>query len=152
MGIRDIIEKQKRWFVPIVAAGIVVSFYSIWQSARSGELSEVVSRVYFSDDDGKTYFVEDIAKDYSFDHDGKPAYRAFVYKCASSSPFVGFLGRRTEGPKRPSPDARYATDSHSAPLEIKKPGDSKWFLFTSHEGNAIIKNLCTDGSPEAVLP
>lgn len=109
-----------------------------------------MSRVYFSDDEGKSYFADDMDKTFPFDHDGKQAYRAYVYRCdESGKPFVGLVGRQVQ-PKNPS--SKNKSDPRSAPIEVKKPGESKWVPFGGAEGQKLMKSLCPDGFPDAVMP
>lgn len=109
--------------------------------------------MYFTVDEGKTYFADSIDKDYSFEYGGKIAYRAYVFKYESGGQVVGFLGRRakTSGDARPATYRKDGSDS-LGPLEIKRSGDAKWVSFMSPEGQSIVASLRTKGTPEPVLP
>ena len=94
MGIRESLNKN-----PKIAAGIAVGAmlaglgFVGWQLGASGP-SAVERGGYFSDDDGKTFFVDDIDKVAPFDRGGKEAVRAYVYTCDDgATKFVGFLER-----------------------------------------------------------
>jgi len=169
MGIKHLIEKNKTWLVPVCLAVVAISIYSIWNTRPEPPLAGPISRVYCSDNDGKSYFVEDVAKPFPFDHNGKPAYRAYVYRCGSSQPFVGLLGRQVESdspstqpesmqPEPAPPASSQSADSRSSvtgrfPLiEVRKPGTSEWVLLNSPEYQKLVASLCPDGSPELVLP
>ena len=94
-----------------------------------------------------------------FDHDGKPAYRAYVYRCGSGAPFVGFLGRRTAGSFGTGPtntaEAMRAMARHTplpGAIEVKKPGQTKWVSLNSPQGEDIANLTCPDGGrPQAVF-
>lgn len=177
MGLRELVERQKRFVIPIVIIGILVCAFFAWRTSRTVPRTGVVERVYFSDDEGKTYFAEDIDKGYSFIRDGKTAFRAFVYRCGSGEPFVGALARNAgatasdqhdvpppstgipeeavpaTGPvvtKPLTPTSGPSGQSNS--IELKKPGTDQWFLSGSAEAQALISSVCPDGKPTPVLP
>src|SRR4051812_7950909 len=97
MGIRETLNKRPR-VAAAVTAGFIALAAAMFIWANKG-VPERVSRGYYSDDDGKTYFDDDVDKIYPFDHNGKPAYRAFVYQCGSDKPFVHYLGRYSDKAK-----------------------------------------------------
>src|ERR1700722_15628935 len=94
MAIRETIGKNpaqtKAGSIMVI---IIVLGFSIWH-AKSGEASGA-SKAYYSIDDGATTFVDDFFKAYPFDHDGKPAYRAYVFQTTDGKRFVGYLERYT---------------------------------------------------------
>ena len=113
---------------------------------------ERVTEVYYSDDDGKTFFVDDVDKVYPFDRNGKPAYRAYVYRCGDQPPFVHYLGRYTDKAKARMAELSAKTDDPEAvgelarlrntAIEVKKPGDANWVPLFSSAGDD------TDPSPD----
>src|SRR5439155_23406719 len=109
---------------------VAVLAASTWSSHRAAP-SGPITRGCFSDDDGKTYFADDVYKAYPFDHNGKQAYRAYVYRAGSGTPFVGYLGR--EGG-----------------MEVKKPGGAKWVPLTGPAGSAITDVKGPGGAPADV--
>jgi hypothetical protein len=151
-----LIERNKAWVAVASIIVIAVCLFAAQKAYRGDELPDVISKVYFSDDDGKTYFAAGIENGIDFTHDGKHAFRAYVYRCDSGKAFVGFLGRGSGGhgaaPAAPDPQHPGAGGSPTAGIEIKKPGQAKWVAFGSVEGQAIIRSLCPSGSPESVLP
>ena len=54
----------------------------------------------FYTDDEKTFFKDDVNKIFPFDHNGKQAYRADVFKGPDGKEFVGLVYRLTDGGKR----------------------------------------------------
>ena len=155
MGVRELVDRQKRWVIPAVVVGIAACAVSAWHSFHADDLPGMVERAYFSDDDGQSYFADEVNKGYSFDHGGKEACRVFVYRCGSGKPFVGVLARPA-GQAKPAPMApnlKYKGQGGPPPaLEVRKPGQTKWVLTTTNEGLNLLKSLCPDGNPEAVLP
>jgi hypothetical protein len=154
MGVRELIDRQKRWMIPAVVVGIGACAVSAWHSYHENDLPGMVERAYYSDDDGQSYFAEDVAKGYSFDHGGKQASRVFVYRCGSGKPFVGVLVRPAgQAPAPTASNLRYKGQAGPPPaLEVRKPGQTKWVLTGTGEGLNLLKSLCPDGNPEAVLP
>jgi hypothetical protein len=155
MGIREFIEKQKKFMVPAVGVLTVACAYSGWRSYRSTELPGMVERAFYSDDDGKTYFPDDVKKGFSFDHDGKQAYRAFVYRGGSGKVFVGLLARTGEPSKATapvSPNTGRKSQGLPPPVEVRKPGDSKWVSSLSREYQPLLQSIAPGENPDIVLP
>ena len=59
----------------------------------------MLSQVFFTDDDGKTWFPDDAKRVPPFDRNGKPAVRAHVYKCGGKT-FVNHMERYTPEAKK----------------------------------------------------
>jgi len=120
------------------------------------------SEAYYSDDDGKTWFEDDIDKLYPFDRNGKQAYRAYVYQCGSKEPFVAYLARYTDaaksritelGRKTGDPEAEsQAANLRSNAIEVKRPGETEWVGLFTAEGGAIASHpSCPDGGEVRAL-
>jgi hypothetical protein len=150
------IDRYQRWVGIASVIAIIFCVVIAMQAYHGNQLSEVVTRVYFSDDDGKTYFADAIEKGLDFSHNGKPAYRAYVYRCDSGKPFVGYLGRHapSRAATAAAPDPRYGGKESAAPgeVEIKKPGDDKWVPLNGPKGQEIVRTLCASETPDSVLP
>ncbi len=148
-----------------VGALVIAVALALGLSLRSSlgpERGARITQAFYSDDDGKSYFAEALAKPSPFDHGGKLAYRAYVYRCSDSSiTFVGYLARQApdekpQGAMGSTADAvkAGAAQGKSAGLtEVKKPGDSKWVAINGADGTTIINVTCSDGErPLAVVP
>ncbi len=121
-----------------------------------------VTKEFYSDDDGKTYFEDDREKIPPFDRNGKPAYRARVFTCdGGKTNFVGWLERYTPQAKKMLEDQ--AKNAGGGPvlmedqsgLQIKKPGtgDKGWVGGQDPATMQIRDVKCPNGSPaELVLP
>lgn len=97
MGIRETLNKHPSISIGIAVVGAIGAItLMIWsmptkQSARYGHFA------FYSDDDGKSYFEDDVELIPPFDHNGKPAYKAQVFTCGSGKKWVGYLeGYRPE--------------------------------------------------------
>jgi hypothetical protein len=94
MGVREAI--QKNWIAGVAAAALLLLIAVIIAAKNSPapHPTPTATGSFYSDDDGSTYFADNIFHFPPFDHQGKTAYRARVYS-ASSGAFVGFLERYT---------------------------------------------------------
>jgi hypothetical protein len=128
------------------SVGIAVA--SSLLEARSNRIPANLTKSYYSTDDGKTFFVDDLDKAYPFDHDGQQAYRAFVYKGASGAPFVAYLERYTaNGLARkqdliahPVDDGGFAAaELLRSEIEVEKPGTNKWVSALSPKAGPVVR-------------
>ena len=144
--------------VIIVAIAAAFSLHGVRPKALPGPITQA----FYSNDDGQSYFADALGKPVPFDHDGTPAYRAYVYRCENSSrAFVGYLARQV-GRDSAAVHSTSTADAVSAGVhssastpgtEVKRPGDHNWVGLDSAEGAAIVNVTCPDGGrPLAVLP
>src|SRR5215217_6677039 len=98
MGVREALNRRPKLAVVLGIALCAVALpIMIW--ANSSGVPGRASQAYYSDDDGKTFFADDIDKLYPFERNGKQAYRAYVYECTDGKRFVSYLARYTDGAK-----------------------------------------------------
>jgi hypothetical protein len=162
MGIRETIEKYRGTATVIAAilclGGIALA---VW-SNRSG-IPAPLKLAYYTDDDGKTYFVDDINKVTPFDHNGKQAYRAFVYRFGAGKPFVAYMtcltekgrARMLELASQPREEAALEiTQINQSSTQVKRPGETKWVSMNSAEAGPMMTPKRPDPSAtlEAVYP
>jgi hypothetical protein len=155
MGIRETLNKRPR-VAAAITAGCIALAAAMFIWANKG-VSERVTRAYYSDDDGASFFDDDVDKIYPFDHGGKQAYRAYVYQCGKDKPFVHYLGRyRDKAKARMAELANKTNDPEAAgelarlrntAIEVKKPGEAKWVPLFSAAGEAMTRHpICADKS------
>ena len=144
----------------VILLVIVVIVWELTGGKKAGSAGNF-NQAFFSTDDGKTFFPDDVSKLPPFTKDGKPAYKAIVFRCGNGQPFVAYLERFTEEGKKKAEEARQKTGrAYSAMasgiLEVKKPGQPNWVRVNGENGRQwgeIMKVTCPDGgSPEPVLP
>jgi hypothetical protein len=156
MGIREALNRRPK-LAAVVGIGLCAVAVPIMIWANSSGVPGRASKAYYSDDDGKTFFSDDIDKLYPFDRNGKQAYRAYVYECKDGKRFVSYLARYTDGAKGKIADlerntsdpeaAGQANQLRSSAIEIKKPGDEKWVSQFSPQGSEIATHpACADGT------
>ena len=133
MSIRETLNAKRGLGVGVGIALLIVAVIVILRSSGGPDYS--VSRMYYSNDDGATYFADDADRIYPFDHEGKSAYRAYVYRCGDDAPFVAYLARYNEQTKakldqliakNDPADAGEIAQLRSSGIEIKKPGEGEW--------------------------
>lgn len=174
MSVREMLNKN-----PAIASGavlvvIAVAVFFIFRSTMGGPKPKAPTEAYFSVDDGASYFASDTKELAPFEHEGKTAVKAYVYKCADGKPFVGYLERYTPDAKKTLMAARAASDKaagqggpQSGPpinvqsmamaaqtgIEVKRPKDKNWVKMMDY-GNAMkVKQVtCPDGNPDSLEP
>lgn len=165
MGIRETLNKNPSITTGATAAIIVIAIgFIIWQLG-GGSSSGIATEAYYSNDDGKSYFADDISKIAPFDKDGKPAYRAYVYQCPGGEPFVSHLERYTpEGKKAmeaalTNSDPNYPMlmeDVQMNAIEVRKPGQGDpvkgWIRQSSPIAQKVMELKCPDGKIEGIEP
>ena len=103
MGVREGLNSKMG-----VGAGVAIAFVAVALIAfllMAGRSTGVPvdtepTMAFYSDDDGKTFFKDNIRKIVPFDHNGKQAYRADVFKGPDGNVFVGLLYRHTDMGKK----------------------------------------------------
>lgn len=163
MGIRQSINERPILAVVLSAAaaavGVVFIARSLFGSGSFAQVPHAVDRAFYSDDDGKTWFADDIRRTPPFDHNGKAAVRAMVFRCGDVT-FVNYLERITpfgRGQKNipVETDARPMV-GRPAMFEVKKPGaDSAWTpvdMRNFKAWEAIVVVQCPNGSADSPVP
>jgi len=146
MGVREGLNSHRRLTIGLTVA--VVAFavgFAAW-TIFAGDEKTAGQKIWFSDDDGKTWFKDDATKITPFDHNGKPAVMCFVYTYdGGKTLWAAYLMRHQAGWKekvgaftkhRPS-NPRDMMAINAPPMEVKKPGANDWFLVTDPRGETI---------------
>ncbi|MGA2501500.1 MAG: hypothetical protein ABSH20_27485 [Tepidisphaeraceae bacterium] len=141
MGIQEKINEKPALFagtaIAVIVVAIVVSIV-YWRSGKSGGNLVPVTKIFFTEDDGQSYFpapYERLAEDFKGPL-GKPAVRAHVFQHRGEKPVVGWMETYTADGKRLL--AQYYSDparKGTAPPEtlelekqrmVKRPGAGAW--------------------------
>ncbi len=158
MGFREALEKH-----PLLGRVVAILFIGlcaviILRELRSFDLSGpapvAAGKEFYSDDDGRTWFLGDGMAGSPIDHNGKPAYRALVYRCPGGKPFVAYLAKYSD-----EQQAQIARDTAKHPGlsqaqlgpmgSIRKPGGTKWVANSSPAVTGYPSVPCPDGSGTA---
>ena len=98
MGVREKLNQNTRLGFGIGAGIVVVALLIISLQLMAAKPSLAKQKVaFYTDDNGKTFFTDDVQKVVPFDHNGKQAYLADVFQCADGKQFVGLMYRHTPG-------------------------------------------------------
>jgi len=170
MDIRKSINDSPRLGAGIAAAAVLASLLIIWHVFGGRSAAEAdAHKAFYSDDDGKTWFIDDDSKLPPFDHDGKTAYGAAVYRCLTGKPFIVYLKKYTPAQlTRIAAEIKDYADRHPGsppstgvdyyPMDVKKPGESRWIPATAEGGHydaaayqRVTKLVCPDGSSQITV-
>ena len=157
MGIRETLNQNPRLTTGITIGMIVLVLgVIVWQlhgGSSAPILGNATPQLYFSDDDGKSWFPDDAKKIPPFDHNGKQAVSANVYKCDGKT-FVNHLTRYTPDAKKKmealaakavANDPTATESIQLTGLEVKRPGDADWVRSSeAARYNEVIKPHCKD--------
>ena len=165
MGIRETLNKNPGITTGATAAIILLAVGFIIYQITGGGQPGMATEAYYTIDDGKTWFADDINKIPPFDKDGKQAVKAYVYKCPGGDPFVSHLERYTPAAKKAMEAAMKSNDPNNpmvmedvqmTGLEVKKPGTDPvkgWVKQANAAVSGKIMELkCPDGKTEGIEP
>jgi len=158
MNVRETLNKQGPLAKgAIIGVLVLLIAVTLWDSLKSAKPNSA-TQAYYTTDDGQTTFVDDFFRPYPFDHDGKPAFRAYMFQTGKGKQYVGYLERYTdEGLKElapvlvqeATPDQRrdLIQPIHGRYTEVKKPNDpnAKWYRSGSGQGASIENAPSPDG-------
>jgi hypothetical protein len=166
MGVMDKLNENPKLGFGFGAAIIIIAIGVLaFQLTGRGNGIEVPTNAFYTDDGGKTFFKDDIDKIAPFDHNGKQALRADVFKCADGHEFVGLVYRFTDMGRREM--EKFIKDSPEDPegalrvgierrqMQVKKPsGNDKTWTSTNDESyidglRATMK--CPNGKPALLV-
>jgi len=162
VGIREKLNDNPAYTTGGTIAIIVIALvFIVWQIVPSHP--SFSNKEYYSDDDGASYFADDMNKIAPFDHGGKQAVKCHVYKCSSSGKFVGYLEKfnpvakqrldaaaSKPGPPDPSLNMLMMTGTL-----VKKPGPGPWIsIREAQKFQSVVNVTCPNGGSdlEAVTP
>jgi hypothetical protein len=156
MGVREKIL-QNAMASKIVAATVIVIcgavvLLELRSAGTPGFVLTATGKEFYSDDDGKTWFLDDAVKGSPFNHNGSQAYRALVCRCGDGKPFVAFLAKYSDE-QQAQIDKDHAvnpgqpSEAQMAPLgSLRKPGETKWIDNSSPSISGYPAVPCPDGS------
>ena len=158
MGIRETLNKNQTLTTGATIAIIVIAIGIIVWQMMPERPQRIITKSYFTVDDGKTWFEESAEKLAPFDKDGKEAVRAHLFRCGENGEkFVGYLEKLHPEAKRrldefqSNPSNKGRVMPGQAEMEegarlVKRPGAPKWLSETSPMASQITTIKCKDGS------
>jgi hypothetical protein len=165
MTMREKIFQNPRVGGAVAGALILLGITSIFLQIRGSSVPVAASKLFFTVDDGKTWFADSADNVPPFDKDGKQAVRAFVFRCSNGTEFVNHLERfkpeakhTLENLNTPNPDHKGPANlaaiqsAYNGGRELKRPGDAKWIdAGNFREAGQIIAVKCPTGGADAVV-
>lgn len=129
--LRDWVNKNPAVMVIIAAVIVVLVGVLAYLQFRGGTVElQQADKLFFTTDDGATFFTEDAKKEPPFDHNGKQAVRAHVFE-AGGKKFVGYMERFTADALKARQNIAAgqggpADITFANQKEFKRPGDKNW--------------------------
>lgn len=173
MGIRETLNRNPSIATGTTLAIIVIAVaFIVYSYSQGGSSAKQPTKAFFTVDDGKTCFTDDITKLPPFDHDGKEAVRVMRFRCGNGEPFSGYLERYTAEAKKQLEEARGATTGPAGKAsarspqdlaglavimkmgtEIKKPGETTWTKLTDEQNRPRVMQVkCPEGQSDTPTP
>mgnify|MGYP005842475295 CR=1 FL=1 len=164
MGIRETLNKNQALTTGVTIAVIVVALVIIIMQLTGGGASygPAYTTWFFStNEDGSDWFQDDIKKVPPFDHNGKPAYKVYLYTCdGGKTKFVGYLERFTQAGKKKVEAMQNNPKGGIDPgemdmlnmteVEVKSPKGNKWIRRTDPKADEIMSVKCPDGTTNKI--
>lgn len=158
MSLRERLNQNAKGVTIAIACVAVLAIGLGWWEIRSSanaSASLSTSSAYFTDDDGKTYFVGQSDQIVPFQHNGKTAYLATVIQCGKEAPRVAYLLRyspaaiqQIEQVRKSGQNIELATSSIIADgSEVRRPGEEKWLPIHSAAAAKVLKIECPNNQP-----
>ena len=163
MKARGAVNPTRMAAVAVCAVCLTVGGW-IWfgrADASRGARRSAAPQMWYTIDDGKTWFADVANKVVPYDHQGKQAHRCFVWTCdGGKTKFVSHLERLSATGRR-----AFVGKDRIDPLElvpgseeVKQPltgDDGGWMPGTSPQAQSLRIPQCPNGkggTPEAVWP
>lgn len=162
MNVRQVLAEKPRITTAItVAVILVVLGYIVYTNMRGGVgggPGPVPNQSFFTVDDGKTWFAADANNIPPFEHNGRQAVLARVYRCDGKT-FVNHMERFTPQAKKRLEEA-LARSAGGADvfladmggIEVKAPGSGEWISASHPSAAKVIAPKCPGGDVEIVMP
>lgn len=160
MSFRQVINRRPGIIITLVVLFVAIAGWAVWSQATE-QTGRPPKAAYFTIDDGKTWFVDDLNKLPPFEKDGKEAVLAHVFTC-NGKEVCGYIERYVaraktlieEGRKKPVvPGSMPQVNGELVAMgqgarEVKKPGDSVWVNMNAG-GMTIVRFACPGGAETA---
>jgi hypothetical protein len=160
MGVREKLNQHRMATIGATCAAIVLAIGLVaWQTRpASGGGAGAGGKLFFTIDDGKTWYLDDAKCIPPYTKDGKEAVRAYVYQAGDGTQFVGFLERYSPAGKKvldaalSKPPGEQLDDPFLATagaVQWKKPGELTWVSVNDPRAEQVAKVMPPKGPGEA---
>jgi hypothetical protein len=155
MGIRDWINNHPKTAGSVAGVIVVVMIITIVVQvlANRRRFPSDFPQVYFTADDGKSWFAASASNIPPWDYQGQPAVAAYVFQC-NGKRFVGYMERFSTKYHDAVVAHGFTAEAMRYGRELKRPG-SNWVPSGDLRIEANIEDVkCPDGNatPEIVEP
>lgn len=152
MGVREKLNKNPAMICTVAVVVIAAAAGLLMLQGNAGASAGITTAAHYTDDGGKTFFTDDIARVVPYQRDGKTVYRAEVYK-GNGEPFVALVLRHSPGAQSEMADyiARKPKDVDGSlragievrGLQVKRPADpdSAWVYSEDGSGDKLRASL-----------
>ena len=157
MGIRETLNEKPRLTAGVVGTVAMIATAVVVMQVFAGRrgVPAKMPDAFFTDDDGKTFFVDSVTRVPPFDHNGKQAVHANVFECDGKR-FVGYMDRfNAQAHKDLLAGKPRTAQVEMYGRELKRPGEAAWVKSGVLSEEAKVTNVkCPLGhsSPEPVEP
>lgn len=135
MKFKEALNNHAGIVIGVVILALLIAGWSVLRNLGGGP-NLGASTAFYSDDDGKTWFRDKASLTTPFDHDGKPACVAHVYRCKDKE-FVAYLERAGDqvvprDQAAPAPTSGKGEAAAKSAMGgpgmgfVKKPGAKDW--------------------------
>lgn len=156
MGIRQWLNERPAIAVGLSLLVVLCMTGVVVYEIRSGRphFPSGAPQVYFTVDDGHTYFAASSNNYPPFDYNGQQAVAAYVYEC-NGKRFVGYLERYNPDAHALIVAGKATPDTLRYGRELKHPGDKLWIKSGDLVTESRITNIASpdgQGTPVPVMP
>ena len=148
--------------VILSAIGATIWWVQSSRGSRSALRAGAGAKAWYTSDNGKSWFVDDMSRLAPFENEGKLAYRCYLYSCdGGTTKFVAYLERYTpearqqledlvnaKRPPQPGAIEQLMTDG----VEISQPNTGHWIKATDPQAYSVRTPICPGGSRSKPIP
>ena len=166
MGTREKLNENKKLGLGVAVAILIIAVGIFSFQLRGGDngMPPPPKSAFYTEDNGKTFFKDDINNVSPFNHGGKQAYRADVFKGSDGQQFVGLIYRHTDAGRKEMEEyiSKRVKDADGLTrlsierrgMEVKKLADKTWSFNDEMTCERLQQSVKTpDGKPaQLVMP
>lgn len=137
MNVRESLNSKPAMSAAIIALLVLICGWMIFHQLRPPAEPPPIG-IFFTDDDGATWFTDSPTRIAPFDHNGKEAVRCHVFNSGGKD-FSGYLQKTAPELSRKIKANISSTDAElAAGMLVKKPGDKQWIAMNDPHAKAIM--------------
>ncbi len=154
MSVRETIQRKPKLMGLIAVLVIMLAGVVIARQMNAPKVGLPPAQIWYTEDDGLTWFADRADLITPFDHQGKQAVRAVLFTCdGGNTSFLGYLQRYTPGAQERSDKAKAeGKPFHELARQIKpaRTAESQWTSSDSPMGMKIQRVTCPGGGVDHI--